>query len=217
MKPDIQLQRDVADELRCDPVIGSGPLSTAVNDGLVTLGGTVRSYAEKCAAETAALRVAGVRDLRSELVVELPPRLQRPDADIAAAVRQALQWCVLLPPGAVSASVESALVTLDGEVDWDYQRSAAVRTVRDLAGIVGLRSRIRVKRTAERSVIQEGIHAALARQADRDARRVDVSVDGSYVTLRGTVRSWSERTAVACAAWASPGVLAVVNELTVTG
>jgi len=182
---------------------------------VVTLSGHLPSHAEKYAVERAVQRVYGVKALAIELTVKLPFDNQRTDADIALAAERALQWNVLVPDGKIRPMVEKGWLSLNGEVEWDYQRSAAEVAVRNLMGVTGVSNLVKVKPRVSPADVEKKIHEALSRQADLEARKLSISVDGSQVTLRGTVHSWTERDAVQGAAWATPGVSVVVNDLLV--
>lgn len=215
MKTDALLKSHVIDELAWDPVVKSTDVGVIVRDGIVTLTGTLASYAEKFAAERAAQRVVGVKGLAIELKVQLPTQHERSDADIALAAERALEWSTLVPAGHVQVLVEKGHVTLGGEVGWEYQRAAAERVVRDLLGVTGLTDLVRITPHVQPSQLQKSIHDALARQADREAQKITVTVNGSTVTLSGRVHSWAERDAAMGAAWAAPGIAAIVNEIVV--
>ena len=215
MKTDAQLQTDVTDELAFDPAVRHTDVGVIVRDGVVTLTGSLPSLAEKHAAEDAARRVAGVRGLAVEIEVRLLPQDERPDAELAGAALHALEWSSQVPVDAVLATVERGHVTLTGEVAWSYQRVAAERAVRGLLGVRGVTNQVHVKPSVSAAKIEKGIHDALARHAERDAQRVQVLVQGSKVTLSGSVHSWSERDAACTAAWSSPGVAVVVDELSI--
>jgi len=215
MKTDAQLQRDVQHELGWDPAVKSTDIGVIVKDGVVTLTGDLTSYAEKHAVEHAVQRVHGVKAVAIEMHVRLVPALERKDADIALAARRALDWSVLVPDERVHIAVENGWLTLTGEVTWAYEREAAERSVRDLIGVLHVDNLITVKPSVRPDSVEKGIHDALARQAERDAKHIEVAVNGSYVTLRGKVRSYAERAAAQGAALSAPGVSAVVNELTV--
>lgn len=215
MKTDAQLQQDILRELSWDPAVKSTDIGVIVKDGVVTLAGTLTSYAEKHAVEHAVQRVRGVRAMAVEMHVRLVSALERNDADIALAAERALEWNVLVPGNRIQIMVENGWLTLSGEVAWAYEREAAERSVRDLIGVVHLNNLIIVKPAVQADSVERSIHDALARQADREAKHIQVTVNGSFVTLRGTVRSWAERNAAHGAALTAPGVSVVVNELTV--
>jgi osmotically-inducible protein OsmY len=231
MKTDIQLQKDILDELAWDPAINATDVGVIVKDGVVTLTGHLTNYAEKYAAERAARRVSGVKALAVEIEVRLSPSYKRSDTDIAAAVKRAIDGNVAIPANCIQPMVEDGWITLSGEVEWDYQRKAAERSVRDLFGVVSVTNLVKIKpkvapsdveksihdalvRQAEQEA-EKGIHDALLRQAEQEAKQLQILVNGSRVTLRGKVHSWTELRAVQAAAWAAPGVETVVNELKV--
>ncbi len=213
MKTDAQIQKDVIDELDWDPAVRSAHIGVIVHDGVVTLTGHLQTYAEKLAAERAAQRVKGVNGVAVELDVRIHPEQARTDTDIAAAIHRTLEWSVHVPDGRIQVQVERGWVSLSGSVEWDYQRKAAERAVRELAGVVGITDLIAVKPRISPIDIQHNIESALARHAEREARHMQVIVEGSRVTLRGTVQSWAERKAAQGAAWSAPGVTSVTNEL----
>jgi len=215
MKPDIVLKGQVLEELEWEPGITAARIGAAVRDGVVTLTGEVGSYHEKVEAERAVLRVAGVKALASELEVRLPGSSQRSDADIARAAVHALEWNSSVPPERIKVIVRKAWLALEGEVDWGYQRTAAEDAVRRLTGVEGIRNEIVVKPRPTSGTIKTKIEDAFRRNAEVDARRITVAVDGSAVTLRGSVRSWAEKQEAERVAWASAGVSSVQNDLLV--
>jgi osmotically-inducible protein OsmY len=216
MKTDRQLQEDVLEELEWEPAVDAAEIGVTVRDGIVTLSGTIATYAEKIAAETATKRVAGVRGVAEELEVRLPSVYRRTDADLARAVVNALEWNVAVPQQDVKVKVEDGWVTLDGEVSWGYQREAAATAVRELTGIRGVSNRIVVRPAVLPGEIRSKIAEALKRYAARDAAAIQVESSDGKVTLRGRVHSWLERDEVARAAWSAPGVSTVENLITVT-
>ena len=216
MKGDSDVQRSVQDELKWEPgVSDASKIGVAVKDGVVTLTGFVSSYAEKWAAERAAKRVSGVNAMAVELEVQLPGHAKKSDADIAKAAEHALSWDVLVPAGSVSVMVEHGWVTLDGNLNWQYQRSAAEDAVGGLTGVTGISNRIAVKPTVSPIDIKSKIEAALKRNAILDAESINVQTDGGKVTLTGTVSSWAERDEAEAAAWAAPGVTDLKDAITI--
>lgn len=217
MKSDAQLKKDVVEELAWEPSINATAVGVAVKDGVVTLSGHLNTYAEKNSIERAVGRVSGVRAVAVELDVKLDPDHKKSDSEIAAAAESALKWQSLLPVDRIRVKVEKGFITLSGEVDWDYQRRNAEKTVRSLIGVVGVYNTITLKPSVMPSNVEARISQALTRHAQDEAKNIHVSVQGSTVTLRGKVDSWIERNAVINAAWAAPGVTLVKNEMVVAG
>jgi osmotically-inducible protein OsmY len=215
MKTDSQLKKDVESELEWDPLIDVARVGVVVKDGVVTLSGHLDSYAEKIAAERVAQRVAGVRAVVVELDVRPRAAHQRSDAEIAAAADSALKWHALVPEERVKVMVEKGWITLSGEVDWDYQRQHAVKAVRALTGVLGVTNDMTLKPQVTPANISARIQGALARQAEREAKGIEVIVSGHSVRLKGQVHSLAESTAALGAAWSAPGITSVVNELRV--
>lgn len=213
MKTDLQLKADVTAELIWDPAIHATGIGVAVQDGVVTLSGTLAGYAEKLAVERAVRRVGGVRGIALDLQVKLAREHTRGDTELAQAALQALAWQAQLPPNGIRVEVEDGWVTLTGEVEWAYQAAIAEQCVRPLVGVVGLSNRIVITPRADATDIADEIAAALARHAEREAKSIQVHVDGSLVTLRGKVGSLAERKAVVGTAHAAKGVSRVVDQL----
>lgn len=217
VKSDRELQQDVAAEVAWDPSIDETRIVVEARDGTVTLTGQVHSHAQKWRAEAAALRVGGIKGIVSRLAIDLSDRDRRPDAEIARAAHQVLAWNSLVPAGTVRAAVEDGWVTLSGDVEWEYQSSAAEIALRSLTGIRGLLNLVQVKPRSEPRDVTRHIEAALRRCSGDPLRPVAVVVNGGTVTLSGQVASWRERRAVRRAAWAAPGVRNVVDQTTING
>jgi osmotically-inducible protein OsmY len=215
MKSDSDLKNDVLTELSWDPVVPEAKVGVAVSDGVVTLTGHLDSYAEKIATKRAVERVAGVKAIALEIDVVPQGVHKRNDTEIAIAAEHALGWNSAVPKDRVKISVEKGWVTLSGEVDWNFQRRAVERMIRPLKGVVGITDNIALKTSEIPVNLSARIQDALTRQASREARRIEISIDGSVVTLRGRVHSWAERNAAEGATWSAPGVSRVNNQLTV--
>jgi len=215
MKTDAQLRKDIIDELDWDPSVNATHVGVAVDRGVVTLTGHIETYAEKAAIERVLQRIQGVAAIALELDVKLAPNHQRSDTELAQTLKTALGAQALVPASRIALKVEHGWVTLSGEVDWDYQRSQAERTVHASLGVVGVSNRITLKPRTIPTDVSNRIKDALARQAEREARGIEVSINGSTATLRGNVHSWAERNAAQGAAWSAPGITLVVNDLKV--
>jgi len=215
MRTDFQVQQDVIAELQWDPNIGSAEIGVAAKGGVVTLSGSVDSYARKCAAVRAAERVVGVKAIAEELNVLLPGHVNRTDTELAHAVLNALNWDVEVPSDKITARVDKGWVWLEGDVDLPFQKAAAERAIRFLTGVRGVTNNLHSESRAFAPDIRKRIEDALTRNAKADAKGISVETSDGTVTLRGTVRSWSERADAERAAWAAPGVIRVNDQLVV--
>ena len=213
---DESVQRDVLAELKWDARVSPNEVGVAVKNGIVTLTGRVDSYLKKWSAEEAAHRVRGVKAVANELEVKLPGSDERTDEDIAAAAIDSLQWNVGVTADDIQLTVSKGWVTLQGDVEWNYQKTEAERVVRNLRGVKGVTNLLTVKPRVKPDELKENIENALIRNARTDARNVDVEVEGSKVILKGKVRSFSEKEEAERAAWLAPGVTSVDNRLTVS-
>jgi osmotically-inducible protein OsmY len=216
MKTDRELQDDVLAELDWEPSVNASHIGVEVTEGVVTLQGRVSNYEEKWAAEQATKRVLGVRGVAMDIEVILKDGLDRNDTDIALAVKNAIDWSASIPKDAVKVVVESGWVTLSGDVPWPFIREAAEKAVRVLIGVRGVTNHITISPPVEPRDIKTKIEAALYRRAHVDTKGIKVTVAKGTVTLTGSVDSLAERDTVEHAAWNTPGVRVVIDNLMVS-
>ncbi len=215
MKSDLKIKQDVIAELVWDSAIDAAQIGVEVNNGVVTLAGHLNSFAEKWYAKRAVQRITGVKALAMDVDITLPGSTVRNDIDIARTAENVLQWMTYWQKDAVKVMVEDGWITLSGEVDLEYQRKAATDAVRHLMGVTGVSDQITLKANSSLESVKSEIEAALSRLAKSDAQHILVKVDGGNVTLSGYTHSWYERELARHAAWGTPGVTNVVDELTV--
>ena len=212
---DIDLRRDVLDELEYEPSIDAADIGVSVEDGTVTLTGHVRTYAQKHEAERIAKRVKGVRAIAQEIEVRPAGSHLTADDEIAKRAVNSLMWNASVPRDKVQVTVEEGYLTLSGTVSWHYEKAAAEKAVQTLSGVKGVTNLIAIKPTASPADVRQRIEGALKRDAELEAQRIQVHVADSKVTLEGRVRNWAEREAAERAAWAAPGVAHVIDHITV--
>ena len=211
MRTDHEVQADVLAELRWEPSLANDDIAVSVRDGVVTLAGFADSWADRWKAERVASRVRGVKGVANDIKVKLPSSSERTDPDLARAALDALKWNVLVPDDRIRVKVSNGWLTLEGEVDWYYQKEEAERAVRKLKGVKGVTNLVTVAVRPASSDVKEKIRNALERGAELDADRIRVEVEGSRVILSGTVRSYAERRDAERAARNAPGVTEVEN------
>jgi osmotically-inducible protein OsmY len=215
MTSDRQLRQDVLDELEFEPSFDAAHIGVAAQDGVVTLTGHVSSYGAKLAAERAARRVKGVRAIAEEIEVRLPFDKKRSDDEIATRALSILNWDAAVPADRITVKVEQGVITLSGEVDWQFQKDLAANLVRRLGGVASVINTITLRPHASAEDVKDKILKAFHRTAALEAASIHVDVSGSTVTLKGRVRDWSERDAAERAAWSALGVSKVVDEIRV--
>lgn len=212
---DKDLKKYVESALDWEPSLDAKDIGVAVDESVVTLRGNVASYSEKITAERVALRVYGVKAVANDLAVHLSSAFERTDTEIAQAVVAALTWNAVIPDNRVTVTVTNGWLKLKGALDWQYQKDAAARTVRDLTGVKAVINDITLTPRIKTTDVRDKIEAAFKRSAGIDARRVNVSAEGGKVVLSGNVHSWAERHEAERAAWAAPGVTQVDDRLAI--
>jgi osmotically-inducible protein OsmY len=215
MKSDSEIERDVQAELEWDPDLDATDIAIKVKNGVVELTGFAKSYTDKYEAEIAAKRVAGVVGVANDIEVRLPSVDERPDPDIARDAVAAIKSQLPISSENIRLTVKSGWVTLEGEVEWQYQRQTAENAVRRIKGVKGVSNTIVLRPHAEPGEVKRKIQEALRRSAEVDASRITVETKGGEVVLKGTVRSWIEREEAERAAWAAPGVIKVDDRIVV--
>ena len=215
LRTDMDIQKDVIAELRWEPSLRNDDIALGVRDGVVTLGGFVDSYADRWKAEQVASKVKGVKAIANEIEVKLPSGSSRPDPDVARAAVDALSWNISVPHDRIKVKVDKGWITLEGDVEWYYQKEAAERAVRYLTGVRGVTNLITLRTRVTSTDVKEKIKEALQRGAQFDAEHITVEVVGTKAILRGTVRSYAEMRDAERAARNAPGVTEVENRLTV--
>lgn len=214
-KSDAQIQKDVLEELKWEPSVQASNIGVEVKDGVVTLAGHVDSFAEKWHAEQAAQRVSSVQALAVEIDVKTSLAPKRIDADIARSVKNILEWNVFIPKDSVKVMVENGWVTLSGKVTADFQRRTAASSIRYVSGVTGVSNQIILKPLMTASIVRTDIEAAIKRRASELAQAISVDVHEHDVILSGNANSLAERELVRCAAWDSPGVRNVTDNICV--
>lgn len=213
---DVDIQQDVQEELSWTAHVHPNEIGVAVNEGVVTLTGTVETYLIRQEAQNAALRVRGVHAVANDIVVRLPIPAERTDSDLALAALNALKWDAAIPTDQIDVTVSNAWITLQGQVEWHFQREAAQRVVQRLAGVKGVTNLITVAAQAVPADIKQLIERAFVRTAEVDAKSITVSVHDHTATLKGTVRSYLEKVAAGQIAAAAPGITMVENQIKIT-
>lgn len=216
MKTDSELQQDVIAELKWEPLLREAEIGVSAKDGVVTLTGTVDGYAKKSEAEDAVKKVAGVKAVVEKIDVKYPSSwAKKDDSDIATEIVNAFKWNWEVPADRIKARVEKGWVTLEGELEWNYQSDAAKEVVRNLMGVAGVTNDIKIKPRTEDVIERAAIDSALKRNWSLSDKDIRVTVSGHKATLTGTVDSWYQKDEAGRLAWNAPGVWNVGNELVV--
>jgi len=214
MKTDIQLQQDVMNELKWDPKVNAAHIGVEAKDGVITLSGHVSNYLEKWEAEAAAKRVSGVKAIAIDLEVILANSNKKDDSQLALDVANAIKSNTYHLDSMIKAMVEDGIVTLTGEVEWQFQKIAAANAIKDISGIKEIHNKIALKPKISVDAVKSDIDAAINRRALSDIQNVKVHVDASDITLTGKVHDWSEKNLIVDAAWSSHGVRKVIDQTT---
>ena len=207
------IQQEVIDQLKWEPILNAAEIGVSVKDGVVTLYGIVDTYYKKIIAENAAKKIIGVKAVAEDIQVGISPAFRKTDSEIAEAVINALKWNTSVPEDRLKVKVEDGVVALDGEVNWDYQRSAARIAIENLAGVRRINNFITVKAGVTPDNVKQKIVSAFQRNACIDGGKISVDVIGNKVVLTGKVRSLTEKEDAERAAWFSPGIINVENKL----
>lgn len=215
MRTDAQIQKDVMDEIKWEPFLHASEIGVAVKNGVVTLSGQVDSYSKKLSAEKATKKVLGVKAIAEDIQIGVSPAYKKTDTEIAEAVLNALKWHTAVQEEKIKIKVEDGNVRLDGEVEWEYQRTNAKTAIENLSGVRSVINFITVKPRATATDVRQKIASAFHRSATIDAEKITTEVVGSKVILRGKVRSIAEKEDAEIAAWNAPGVTILENKLTV--
>jgi osmotically-inducible protein OsmY len=215
MKSDSEIKRDVEAELRWRPDIDERDIAVKVNDSVVTLTGFTRSFVSKQRAEEAAKRVAGVAGLANDIEVRLGNGDGLSDPEITRAAVEAIRAELPTASQNIKVLVHHGYITLEGKVEWHYMKSQAESAVRQLRGVMGVSSSIMIEPEVKPTELKQRIESAFRRSAQVDANQITVEARGGEVTLRGKVRSWTEREEAQETAWSAPGVTQVHNEIQV--
>jgi osmotically-inducible protein OsmY len=215
MKTDIEIQKDVMDELKWEPLLSASEIGVAVKQGVVTLSGTVDSYSKKEEAETATKRVSGVKAVAEDIEVKPFSTSVKNDTEIARMVADSLKWHSAVQEEKIKVKVEDGWVTIEGETNWEYQKDAIKSTVKNLTGVKGISNLISVKPSITAKDIKQKISLAFHRSATVDAEKVNIEINGNKAILTGRVRSWSEKNDAENATWKAQGITSIENKLIV--
>lgn len=210
------LRQSVIDELEFEPSIDAASIAVTVDDGVVTLGGHVRTYAEKETAEHVAARLKGVRGIAQEIKVQPKGPNRMDDDGIAKRALSMIDWNVNIPKDAVKVRVSNGWITLSGKVEWQYQKDTVLRAVRNLEGVIGVTNTVEVTPHVSAADVRKRIEDAFERDAEIEAKAIRVDVSGGRVTLEGRVRTWSERRAAERAAWSAPGISTLDDRIVIS-
>ena len=215
MKNDAQIQTDVQNQLKWEPEMNAAQIGVAVNNGIVTLSGIVDTFPKKLTAERIAKNVIGVKAVALDIQVGISPVNRKSDTEIAEACVNALRWDSSVPDDKIKVRVENGTVSIDGAVEWGYQRLAAKNAIMKLTGVKGVNNMVVVKQKPSSIDIKQRIRQSFITTAGHEADNIRLEVLGSKVVLRGSVKSHYEKEEAENTAWATPGVNEVENKIEV--
>jgi osmotically-inducible protein OsmY len=215
MKSNSELQTDVQNAIKWEPLLNAAEIGVIAKDGVVSLTGVVDSYSKKMEAENAAKKVIGVNALVEKIEVKFPSSWTKTNTEIANEVLSALKSNWSVPKDKVKVKVEDGWVTLEGELPWNYQKEAAKSAVNYLTGVKGVTNNIKIKSESHDAIEQKDVERAIGRSWAVDDNDISVKVTGTTVTLSGTVTSWYQKEEAGRIAWNTPGIWHVQNDLTV--
>jgi osmotically-inducible protein OsmY len=216
MKSNAELQKDVQTAIAWEPLLTAAEVGVTVKDGIVSLTGTVDNYSKKREAENAAKGVIGVKAVVEEIKVKFNNFEGKiDDNEIAIEILKALKWNTQIPSDKIKIKVENGWVTLDGELEWNYQKEEAKNTIENLSGVMGIINNISIKSNPEDQIERSDIESALYRNSSLNTNKICVKVANHAVTLTGEVKSWFEKDKASQIAWKAKGVWAVNNDLAI--
>jgi osmotically-inducible protein OsmY len=213
MKNDIEIQKNVVEELKTVPLVNVNEIGVIVKNGVVTLSGTTDSYPKKVAIEKAVKKVKGVRGIAEDIVVNITNKYSKTDSEIAQAIMNAMEWQCADQADQIKILVEDGIVTIEGSVDWDFERKTVAKISGNIIGVKGVINNIKIIQRPASADIKNKIVAAFIRNASIDASKIEIITEGSKVTLCGTVNTWTEYEEAERAAWSTPGVNVIENQL----
>ena len=213
MKKDLDIQKNVMDELKWTPLLNANEIGVSVKNGIVTLSGITDSYPKKIKAERAVRNVPGVRGIAEDIKVRLNGKYKKTDPEIAQAVLNELEWHCNLEADKIKILVDDGCVSLEGMVDWHFQKKSTEKAIRNITGVREIINNIKVKAVAPLADIKSKIESSFQRNASLDAKKINIEVQGNKVILSGTVRSWTEKLDAEDSVWSASGVTSVENKL----